>query len=72
MTKQTCIDMFQDTRVKDIPMYRVSVPAKVHEYKKKRKELLMRYNRLSLVINLRILKGLFYIETLLKKISLAK
>lgn len=34
--------------------------------------LMQKYMRIRLVLSMRILKGMFYIETLLKKIKLAK
>lgn len=70
--KQTCIDMFQNVQVNDIDMYQQKNKQQVHRYKIRRTFLMKQYMKIRLILALRMLKGLFFIETLLTKIKLAK
>lgn len=70
--KQTCIDMFQNVQVNDMDMYQQKNKQQVHRYKIRRTFLMKQYMKIRLILSLRMLKGLFFIETLLTKIKLAK
>ena len=70
--KQTCIDLFQNVQVNDIDMYQQKNKAQVRRYKIRRAFLLKQYMKIRLILALRMVQGLFFIETLLTKIKLAK
>lgn len=53
-------------------MYKNNVPGKIRKYKNQRRDLMQKYLRIRLILSMRMISGLFYIETLLTKIKLAK
>jgi hypothetical protein len=53
-------------------MFQQKNKAQISRYKIRRSFLLKQYNKVKMLMDLRILKGLFFIEILLRRIKLAK
>jgi hypothetical protein len=70
--KNSCIDMFKDVVVNDVPLFDDKTFKNFLQYKMNNNFLLDQYEKLNLILNFRAVRGLTFLKLLLKRIEMAK